>query len=235
MENPKSLPCFTCAEVRGFDRYAIEELGISGAILMENAGRVLTETLLSFMKEKSMTGPILILAGPGNNGGDGFVMARHLQRLGQAVRLIAVGKPGGWKGEAGDNLAAAEKLADQDLTVSVLEKDSPDLIEKVNDALQHAGLVVDALLGTGVTGAPRAPFERIIEAVNAAGKPVFAVDIPSGLNGDTGEAAQTAIRAAATCTLAALKQGLVLPEAAEYTGKLSVGDIGVALEKLSRR
>lgn len=226
-------PVFSRSQVRDFDRYAMEELKIPGVILMENAGRVLTETLLTTISGNSLASRVLILAGPGNNGGDGFVMARHLQRLSFRVEVIAIGKKDSWKGDAAVNLTILEHLTDETLKVVYFDKDSlNDSLERLSQSLAQADVVVDAILGTGAHGEPRFPISKIIQSLNSAMKTVFAVDIPSGLDSDTGEAASQTVRANVTCTLAAFKKGFVCPAATEYTGKIILGDIGVAISKL---
>ena len=226
-------PVFSRSQVRDFDRYAIEELKIPGIILMENAGRVLTETLLATTTDLSLVSRVLILAGPGNNGGDGFVMARHLQRLLFRVEVIAIGKMDSWKGDAAVNLTILQHLADENLKINFFDTDSlDDSFKKLSHSLSQTDIVVDAILGTGAHGEPRFPINEIIANINSVKKTVFAVDIPSGLNGDTGEAASQTIRANITCTLAAFKKGFVCPGALKYTGRIILGDIGVARNKL---
>ncbi|MGI5831188.1 MAG: NAD(P)H-hydrate epimerase [Thermoguttaceae bacterium] len=227
---------FSCAEVRDFDRRAIEDYKIPGLLLMENAGRVLAETLIDAIPGAENPCPVLILAGPGNNGGDGFVMARHLQRLRYPVDIVAIGRPGSWKEDAAVNLTILEQLADEHLTITYFDKeDFPSSAEKLRFSLSRAHVVVDAILGTGARGSPRAPIGDIIEIVNSAGKNVFAVDIPSGLDGDTGLVSGVAVRAQSTCTLAAFKKGFANEYAWDYTGNILLGDIGIAVTKLSQQ
>ena len=233
--NPKS-PVYSCAEVRDFDRYAIEELKIPGIILMENAGRVLTETLLSEFAINNSFSRVLILAGPGNNGGDGFVMARHLQRLSFRVDVVAVGKVNSWKGDAALNLDILEHLADENLEIIYFDRDFFEhSLKELRVRLSQADIVVDAMLGTGAHGEPRFPIGDIIDCVNSARKRTFAVDIPSGLDGDTGEVVSCAVRAGITCTLGAFKKGFAHHGAQEYTGKIFLADIGVARSKLTKQ
>ena len=233
--NPKSST-FTCAQIRDFDRYAIEKLKIPGIILMENAGRVLTETLLAAIPNVIPSSRILIIAGPGNNGGDGFVMARHLQRLSYRVDVVAIGKNVSWKGDASANLSILEQLADDDLNIFFFDKDKyDDSIKELELCLSRSDVVVDAILGTGSEGAPRFPIGEIIKRVNMSHKTVFSVDIPSGLDGNSGKPAVQTIRAEITCTLAAFKKGFSDPQASAYTGKIILGDIGVAGAKLTER
>ncbi len=229
-------PVFTCAEIRDFDRRAIEELEIPGVLLMENAGRVLTETLIDSFRPKRRLSRILILAGPGNNGGDGFVMARQLQRLSFKVDVLAIGKPHSWKGDAEINLRILKNLTDENLCLGFFDKeDIDDSLQYFRSSLSRADIIVDAILGTGAHGNPRFPINEIIREVNSAHKSVFAVDIPSGLNGDTGLASEQTIQARVTCTLAAFKKGFASAGSAVYTGRVILGDIGVESSKLSAR
>lgn len=226
-------PVYSCAEIREFDRRGVELFGIPGIVLMENAGRALTDTLIATMLKDASSSHILILAGPGNNGGDGFVMARHLRRLSFEVNVLAIGSPGTWKGDANVNLDILEKLVDEKLSLNYFYKENIlDSRQKLCSLLEQADIVVDAILGTGSHGIPRFPINEILEMVSSAKKDIFSVDIPSGFDGDSGMAFESAIRANITCTLAAFKKGFAHPNALTYTGKIYLGDIGVSIEKL---
>ena len=226
-------PVYSCAEIREFDRRGVEFFGIPGIVLMENAGRVLTDTLIGTMLKDTTSCRFLILAGPGNNGGDGFVMARHLQRLSFDVNVLAIGSPGAWKGDANVNLGILEKLADEKLMLNYFYRENIlDSRQKLRSLLDQADIIVDAVLGTGSHGIPRFPINEILEMVNSAKKDIFSVDVPSGFDGDSGKAFASAIRANVTCTLAAFKKGFAHPNALTYTGKIYLGDIGISIEKL---
>ena len=208
-------------QVRNLDRIAVERYGIPGLVLMENAGRGATDALLTQLTPTLDT-RILVVAGPGNNGGDGFVIARHLKNHGHQVEVITLGPGERFRGpgEAGTNFAIAEKMG---LVVSAEDG------EALAGMLARQDLGVDAVLGTGLTGEVRGLAREAIEVVNAAGLPVFAVDIPSGLDCDSGAALGTAVRADATATFAAMKSGFEKPGAEEYTGPVVVVDIGCPL------
>src|SRR5437762_4226923 len=161
-------------QVREIDRRAIEEFGVPGVVLMENAGRGAAEVLLSL----GANGPVVICCGKGNNGGDGFVIARHLDNRGVGVRVLLFARPEELTGDAAVNFRIIERAG---LPILI----QPDLAALAGE-LAPAAWVVDALFGTGLSGALRPPFDAIIAAINASGRPVLAVDIPSGLDCDTG-------------------------------------------------
>ena len=208
------------AEVRDVDRRAIEEFGLPGIVLMENAGR--NAALL--LHERAPAARIAIVCGKGNNAGDGFVMARHLANLGHDVRLLLACDPAEYRGDAAINWGVVAKMG---LPAEVLVAASRDAWER---ALAGADWIVDALLGTGATGAPRDSIATAIESVNAVAAReqagVLAVDLPSGLDCDTGMAAGECIRAALTATFVAPKVGFDRPEAREWLGEVHVLDIG---------
>jgi len=203
----------TAAEMREIDKRAID-MGVQGLLLMENAGRAVAMEALGMQPQ----GPILVLAGKGNNGGDGFVAARHLHCQGMDVKICLVGTADEVNGDARVNLEICKRMG-----LDLREAQTPG---EVLGLLPSAGLVVDALLGTGFTGAPRAPISSIISAVNASGRPVLAVDIPSGVNADTG-AADLAVKASLTVTLGLLKRGLLLYPGASLAGDVVVADISI--------
>jgi NAD(P)H-hydrate epimerase len=215
-------PILTRSEVRELDRRAVEQFGMNSLVLMENAGRGATDVLCSL----GINGPVVICCGKGNNAGDGFVVARHLELRGFAVRVLAWSTLEQLSPDAAANAAILRKLG---IEISWLTSIETDAIaaRTLEEALRGAAWIVDALLGTGATGAPRPPLDGVIRQLNASGVPIFALDVPSGLDCDTGEAADPTIRACHTCTFAALKPGLIVPAAAEFAGRLHVADIGI--------
>jgi NAD(P)H-hydrate epimerase len=202
---------------RAVDRRAIQEYGILGLVLMENAGRGVADVLCRL----GISGPVVVCCGKGNNGGDGFVIARHLEIRGHAVRVLLWAKPEELSGDAAANYAI---LAKSDVPIEVFGADYD--AHQLARHLAGAAWVVDALLGTGARGEPKPPIDAVIEQINASGVPVVAVDLPSGLDCDSGVAARHTIRAAHTCTFVAMKPGLLQPGAAQYTGEVHVLDIG---------
>src|SRR5262245_49465796 len=166
-------------QLRELDRRAIEDYGVPGVVLMENAGRGSAELLLAL----GISGWVVVCCGKGNNGGDGFVIARHLDNHGVAVRVLLFCRPDELTGDAALNY---QILARAQIPL-VLHAGPPLEIGAVARELAGAEWIVDALFGTGLTGAVRPPFDQVISAINAAAARVFAVDIPSGLDCDTGE------------------------------------------------
>lgn len=213
-------------EIRELDRAAIEDYGIPGIILMENAGRGATEIAGSMAQQK--TGKILIACGPGNNGGDGFVIGRHLHNLGLDVEFRVNGsekiKHGG---DAHINFKIIEKMS---LPVKRVEYDPTALKIARNEYC----LVIDALLGTGLSGDVREPAREIIAAINDSGLPALAVDTPSGLDTDSGDILGVCVKAEKTVTFAAAKRGFFERRGPDMTGELHVVDIGVPRELLEK-
>lgn len=206
------------AEVREVDRRALEEFGMPGLLLMENAGRGCAELLLTLRAGAGRK--VVICCGKGNNGGDGLVMARHLENAGLAVTVLLFADPGEVSGDAAVNLGIVEASG-----IPLCSMPEPNRRE-IEAALSEADWVVDALLGTGTTGAIREPYGTVISAINASGRPVFAVDLPSGLDCDRGVPLGPCVRATHTATLVARKPGFDQPEARAWTGKVDVVDIG---------
>jgi NAD(P)H-hydrate epimerase len=212
----------TRAQVREVDRRAIEELGISSLVLMENAGRGAADA----MCQAGIDGPVVVVCGKGNNGGDGFVVARHLDLRGFAVRVLVVATEEELSPDGAANAAILVRMGFAVEWLAALGAAASRLAELCSASPRLAWLV-DALLGTGATGNPREPAASAIRAMNASGVPIFALDLPSGLDCDTGAAGDPTIRAARTCTFAALKPGLLVEGAARFVGTLTVADIGV--------
>lgn len=205
-------------EVRSVDRRAVEEFGMPSIILMENAGRGAAELLT----ELGIDGDVVVCAGKGNNGGDGFVIARHLENYGYSVRVVLLCKPSELQGDAAINYRILERSA-ADLHVC----DATDGVEKLGAELAGADWIVDALLGTGVKGSIREPYLTAIKSINSAGAQVLAVDLPSGLGCDTGEPLGASVRADYTATFVARKLGFDAVGAEAMTGVVHVIDIGV--------
>ena len=206
-------------QVRAIDRRAIDEFGVPGAVLMENAGRGAADVLLSL----GARGPVVVCCGKGNNGGDGFVIARHLDNRGVPGRVLLFARPEGLTGDAALNHGILRKSG---VPIDVRAGPAVDA-EALRQELAAAEWVVDALFGTGLAGAVRPPFDQVIAAINASGAKVLAVDIPSGLDCDTGQPLGPTVRAEHTATMAALKKGFADPAAKEWVGEVHVIDIGV--------
>ena len=215
---------------RQLDRLAMDEFGMSGLVLMENAGRGAADVLC----REGIDGPVIICCGKGNNAGDGFVIARHLDLRGYCPKVFLWSNPEELQGDAAANYNI---LCKTDVPVKVFSNGFyEDETQKriFQDELAGAGWVVDALLGTGARGEPRPPVDTVIDAINASQKPVLAVDLPSGLDCDTGRPATHTICARVCCTFAAAKPGLLLPEAEPFVGRLHVLDIGTPRKLVER-
>jgi NAD(P)H-hydrate epimerase len=209
----------TREQVRALDRRAIDEFGVPGVVLMENAGRGAAELLIRL----GIHGRVVVCCGKGNNGGDGFVIARHLANHQVPVRILLFCPPEELSGDAAINYRIAAGLK---LPLEVFAGPAPDF-QVVERELAAAEWVVDALFGTGLSGPVRAPLDRVIEAINASPARVLAVDIPSGLDCDTGRPFGATVRADYTVTFAAQKTGFANPESRAWTGLVHLADIGV--------
>ncbi len=211
-------------EVRRVDAWAIKEIGAPGVVLMENAGRSCAELVREKLAQADNP-QVCIFCGTGNNGGDGYVIARHLLNAGVRVTVALCGPRDKVQGDARLNLNVLERLGH---VVKQLDPGAGDVRTRAQAFGAHADLIVDALFGTGLRGELKEDYQALIEAVNGLGRPILAVDIPSGLDCDTGEPLGTAIRAAWTVTFVAIKKGfLAAPGASGYTGELYVASIGV--------
>ena len=203
----------TAEQIRELDRRATQEFGIPGVALMENAGRAVVEVMQR--EYGDLRGKrVVILCGTGNNGGDGFVIARHLRGAGAWAMVYLVGSPDTIKGDAKINYNALVKLG---YSISDWELFPPNL---------GIDIFVDALLGTGLKDAPRAPYAQVIQSVNGYGLPVVAVDIPSGVDSNTGATPGQAIYATHTVTFAYPKLGMYFSPGADCLGKLHIAQIG---------
>ncbi len=209
----------TARQMRDLDRQTIERIGLPGLVLMENAGRGCAGRILEAWP--GLAGPVLILCGKGNNGGDGFVVARCLLQAGLEVRVVLLAAREQVGGDAATNLAVWERLGqpvaccgDETALTSFLQRQSPEL-------------VVDALLGTGLSSEVRGLYRCAIDWINQVPCPVVAVDIPSGVDADNGRVLGCAVRADMTVTFAAAKLGHLLPPGADCCGRLDIVDIGI--------
>jgi ADP-dependent NAD(P)H-hydrate dehydratase / NAD(P)H-hydrate epimerase len=220
----------TAKEMQEMDRQTIESFGIPGMVLMENAARGAVEALLSRINGKTdgkNIKRIAVLAGRGNNGGDGFVMARYLMEKGFAVSVFLLASKEGVKGDAAANLKLFETLCGHSDTGSLTEIRSQEEFDNLKLKILHHDLFIDALLGTGLNAEVRGIMKSAIDLLNASAKPVFSVDIPSGLSADTGLALGSAVKAFATATFAFAKIGHILHPGNSLTGELEIIDIGI--------
>lgn len=224
-------PSLARDQVRELDRIAISEYGIPGVVLMENAGRACAEAALEMLGNR-LGRRVLVVCGKGNNGGDGFVVARHLANGGADVRIVTVAPVADMLDQENDasvNLQIALKM-----DMPLRECGTP---AQVRNALTEEGawdLIVDAMLGTGISGEVREPYRTAIEAVNESACPVLAVDLPSGLDCDTGQPLGAAVRADRTVTFVARKAGFDAAGASDYTGKVAVAEISIPAGEVRR-
>ena len=211
-------------QVRDFDQWAINTAGIPGVVLMENAGRSCAELIADRLADFSGT-KVSVFCGTGNNGGDGYVIARCLLNRQIKVKVIICGERAKIKGDAKTNLDILERLSG---TVAELKLDEENIENAVQKFADDADIIVDAIFGTGLQGSLKDSHKLLIESINALACPVIAVDIPSGLDCDTGIPLGAAVKALCTITFVAVKKGFVENEhAAEYTGEIFTASIGV--------
>lgn len=212
----------TRAEMRELDRRAIEEFGIPSLLLMENAGRGAAAIAAEMARPND--GNVIVFCGKGNNGGDGFVVARHLANRGYAVGCYFAGA-----------LAEVARGSDPGVSLAILERMRVPVLEHAREqdrdemarGVAWAGLLVDGLLGTGLRGPVREPYSSLISFLNARRAPILALDIPSGLDCDTGEILGKAVRARRTATFGAPKQGFSRGQGPETTGAVTIVDISI--------
>lgn len=209
------------AQMREADRRTIDDIGIPAAVLMENAGRQVVGAMESSFGDLP-TSRVAILCGRGNNGGDGLVIARALRERHIDLGVYLLGPGNGMKGPAAANLAAARQLG-----IDVVEITDAQAWELHSTDVIGSDIIVDAMFGTGFRGPIEGLCETVFADVNGAGKPVVAVDVPSGLSSDTHLVPGPAIRATLTVTLAAPKIPLVLPPAENFAGNLVIAEIGI--------
>ena len=207
--------------MQSLDRRAIEEFAIPGLILMENAGLRAADEIARWMEEKTLKRAI-VLCGKGNNGGDGFVVARHLFNRGISVEAWRVGGDPAPTSDAGIHCEIALRMG-----IRMPEAGPPFPGGRLETALTKEVAAIDALLGTGLAGEVREPYLSAIRILNDAPSPVFSIDCPSGLDCDTGRPLGDAVRADSTVTFGAPKVGFSRGEGPERVGRLVVVDIGI--------
>ena len=191
---------------------------------MENAGRSCADLILHTLEGHSKP-KVCIFCGSGNNGGDGFVIGRHLFNQGVGVNIVICTDPAKIKGDAKINFEICRKM---NLSIDVLDIESADVCKDIEGHVKDCDLLVDALLGTGLSGELKSPPALLIRCLNAHNLPIVAVDIPSGMDCDTGFPLPVCIEAATTVTFAAIKKGFVeCPESRTATGRVFVADIGI--------
>ncbi|MDP8238697.1 MAG: NAD(P)H-hydrate dehydratase [Candidatus Hatepunaea meridiana] len=221
------IPVVTTEQIRECDRFTIEELGIPGVVLMENASRAAAAEAVRMLDNQPTGKHVRIFCGKGNNGGDGFAMARHLGNAGSNIELILLGKAKDLKGDALFNCELFKKL---DGKVKEVDQETGFNIEK-----EKPDLIIDAILGTGFIGPARGLYAEAIEIINSTGVLVLAVDMPSGVEADTGIADGFAVKADSTVTFGLIKAGLLLPPGRECAGRVTIADIGIPPQVVEAR
>ena len=215
----------TREQSRLVDQIAIQQFGMTGLVLMENAGRGCADKLCQL----GIRGPVVICCGKGNNAGDGFVIARHLDLRGYEVRVLLWCLPSELQGDAAANFAILERAQ---ISVRICcPGDPPDWL---SHQVTGADWVIDALLGTGSRGQPRPPLDSVINSLNQLSARRLAVDLPSGLDCDSGHTSESTFRADHTCTFVASKIGFRSESAQSYLGQVHVLDIGAPRRLVDR-
>lgn len=206
-------------QMKLIDKIAVEKVGLPSIVLMENAGKVVFDEI---MKVRETFERVIILSGPGSNGGDGFVIARHLHNLNVPVKVFIIGKVSHIHGDSLSNLNILRKLS-----IPIDEVFDGGGFVKLEKALRQGSLVVDAIFGTGLSKDVFGIYTEVIDLVNEHGRNILAVDIPSGVNADTGKIMGNAIRATKTISLVIPKVGNIMFPGSEYHGDLIIKGIGV--------
>jgi len=216
----KNSKLLTAKSAKNIDTRARVVLGISTLVLMENAGRGLAEEALKILRKRPK---VAIFCGRGNNGGDGFVAARHLLNYGIHPTIFLAGSIPDVKNEARTNLGILLNLKQKIIEVN------ENNLNLVKSKISKCNLIIDALLGVGLTGPVRGIFGDLIEIINASGSYVLSVDIPSGLDATTGRVLGSCVKAAKTVTFVAKKRGMVIACGPRLCGKVVVRDLGIPL------
>jgi len=209
-------------EMRWSDQTAIRSYGIPSLFLMENAGVGVVNVI------QSRYGPlqgkrILVVCGKGNNGGDGFVIARHLSNKGVRVDVLLVSAARSFSGDAKKNYGILRAISKRCPGMVALQAITPRMLQKISTP----ELIVDSIFGTGFTGKVKPPIKKVIDWINSCDVPVISVDIPSGVHGTTGVVENVAVKATITPTMGAMKSGLLCNEGSEHAGEIEIIDIGI--------
>ncbi len=219
-------PALSAASMRELDRLAIEEVGIPSLILMENAGLRTSELALQILRTlltcPAPSARVGIVCGKGNNGGDGMVVARHLANHGVNVSVYLLCSLGELRGDARIQAEIVKRM-----NIPVAEIHLPECLDRWCREWAAQDLLVDAIFGTGFSGDLKEPALSVIGALNSAARPVLAIDLPSGLDADTGRVATAAVKARWTATLGCMKKGLLAARGPAHAGQVTVIDISI--------
>ena len=215
-------------QAKRLDQRALEDYKIPGIILMEQAGMMVTEEIMKEIQRQACK-HVMVICGLGNNGGDGFVTARHLIQRGISVKVRIIGDIARLTGDAKSNYDILKKLKSDLKTMLDLQD-----IQKLTDELSHSGIVVDAICGTGLTKEMEGLWKELIQAINQSSKYILSIDIPSGVCASTGNILGTAVRAHKTVVLQLPKVGNINFPGADYCGEMIVKDIGIPKEAIDK-
>jgi len=204
----------SCREMKEMDRYAIQEIGIPSIVLMENAALKVVGNINPNAEK------VVLVCGVGNNGGDGLAVARHLYLRAKDIAVYILGNP-----EMGTEDFRTNYRILKNFGIEFKEIDQGNVLEDLRKSIQGSDLIVDAIFGIGISRDVTGLYRKAIEVINSGQKPILAVDIPSGLNGDTGKPMGIAVRADKTVTFHRMKKGLA--KGKEYAGEVIVEDIGI--------
>ncbi|MFH1481707.1 MAG: NAD(P)H-hydrate dehydratase, partial [Pseudomonadota bacterium] len=209
------------AEMREMDRLTIQELGIPGVVLMENAARGATRLFMDHFSPRGGA-HVVVLCGPGNNGGDGYVMARYLHEAGLKITVLVLSRLASISGDALTNLDIIRRM-----NLEIKEVPDPEQWERCRQIMDECHYIIDGILGTGLNSPVRGFYRHVIEEANSMRKPIMAIDIPSGVHADTGQIMGTAIEAGLTVTFGFPKPGQLIFPGAGLVGRLTSVDIGI--------
>ncbi len=222
------LKTVTAREIQQLDKMAITNIGIPSLVLMENAGRLVSEEVLQHLSlKKKSKSTVSVVCGIGHNAGDGLVCARYLMHRGVETKIFLIGNPQSLKADATINYQILKNL-------KVPLNKIPGNIRSLKKDLKQSTIIVDAIFGVGLNREISDPFKSVIETINEAHRFVIAIDIPSGLDATTGKIYGVCIRASLTLTFTYPKKGFFLREGPQHAGKIIVADIGIPPKILQR-
>ncbi|MFH1397270.1 MAG: NAD(P)H-hydrate epimerase [Candidatus Omnitrophota bacterium] len=216
----------TARQMKKLDCLATKRYGIPALVLMENAGRSAAEEALKMLAKKGLS-RVAIFCGYGNNGGDGLVCARHLINKGIQVKIYLVGKNKKFSEESEVNYKILQKIKQK---IKIVR--SGRLLDRLEKEIKKCNLIIDGIFGIGIKGELDGFYLKLFSILNTSKIPILSLDIPSGLDADTGRPLGNALRAKKTVTFGLLKKGLIKKEARKFTGKIIIGDISLPWEEL---
>lgn len=216
------IPLYSTSQIRAFDKFATESLGVPGMVLMENAAIGIVEAINEKISLSQLDLKFGIVCGKGNNGGDGYAVARHLSNAGQLVKVISIGKESELSDDCKTNYIVTDKLSKTRKNLTLKKFKSVKDLKFLSDC----NVIIDAIFGTGISGNLKSPYSEIIEQLNRLKVFKIAIDVPSGLNADTGYA-ELAFKAHLTITLGGYKKGLFISSGSDFSGDIELKDIGV--------